>query len=104
MTDTNTTYTPRVAIVTGASRGIGQAIALRLAQDGIDVVVNDISAQKATLDEVATEIQGLGRKTLVVIGDVSLEDDVKKLIEDTVQAFGYLDIVRDVHLSPPNVI
>ena len=54
----------KVALVTGSSRGIGRGIALRLAQDGFDVVVNDIGANQKGIDSVVQEIQALGRKSL----------------------------------------
>ena len=87
------TYTPRVALVTGASQGIGRAIALRLARDGIDVAINDISAKKTQIEDVVSEIQGLGRKSIPLIADVSVEEEVKKMVADTVQSLGSLDIV-----------
>ncbi|CAL1713687.1 unnamed protein product [Somion occarium] len=86
-------YLPRVALVTGAARGIGHAIALRLAQDGIDVAVNDIAQQEELLNGVVSEVQSLGRKALPVIADVSDEDQVKGMIAKTVEALGSLDIM-----------
>lgn len=86
-------YSPRVAIVTGASQGIGRAIALRLARDGIDVAVNDLCEKKTQLDDVVTEIQGLGRKSLAVVADVSVEEQVMKMVSDTVASLGCVDIV-----------
>ena len=62
----------RVALVTGAARGIGRGIALRLAADGLDVALHDIGANGDQLDGVAEEIRGAGRRTATVIADVSV--------------------------------
>ena len=75
-----------VAIVTGAGSGIGRAIALRLAKDGMAVIVNDISAERAAT--VATEITHAGGRAVSVAGDVSSEADVAFLAEATRAAFG----------------
>ncbi|KAF7363910.1 hypothetical protein MSAN_01049100 [Mycena sanguinolenta] len=83
----------RVAIVTGASRGIGKGIALRLAADGLDVVVADLADQKDPLDAVAEEIRGLGRKVLTVSCDVSKEDEVQALVDAAVSELGRLDVM-----------
>ena len=72
--------TGRVALVTGGSRGIGRACALRLAEAGADVVVNFVASQQAAMD-VAEEITGLGRKAFVVKADVSEQDDVQSLMD-----------------------
>lgn len=65
----------KVAIVTGASRGIGRACALKLAEDGFDIVVNYTSA-RAAAEEVAAQITAMGRKAVVMQGDVGEEADV----------------------------
>lgn len=83
----------RNIVVTGAARGIGKGIALRLAQDGHDVVVNDIAANSDQLDEVTKEIQGLGRRSAAIIGDVSDPGSVQNLVDDTVGALGSLDVM-----------
>lgn len=85
--------TTKVALVTGAARGIGRAIALRLAEDGFDVAVNDIPGT-SELDGLVHEIKGKGRRSLCVPADISLEADVEKMIQEVVQDLGSLDVVR----------
>lgn len=84
----------RVAVVTGAAQGIGEAIALRLADDGIDVVVNDLPSKGDQLDGVVKAIQAKGRRAVAVSGDATVEADVIALVEKAVKEFGGLDIVR----------
>ncbi len=84
--------TTKVALVTGAARGIGRAIALRLAEDGLDVAVNDLP-NTPELDDVVREIGNKGRRSLAVPADVSLEEDVEKIIQQVVQKLGSLDVV-----------
>ncbi|KAI0002514.1 NAD(P)-binding protein [Russula compacta] len=81
-----------VAIVTGAARGIGRAIALRLADDGHDVAVNDLP-DTPELDEVIKEIEGKGRRALATPGDVSDESVVIDMIQRTVNTLGSLDVM-----------
>ena len=82
----------RVALVTGASRGFGRAIALAFAQEGADVVVN-YHAQAAGAAEVAEAVEKAGRRTLVVRGDVGSDDDVRELLAATLSRFGRLDVL-----------
>jgi meso-butanediol dehydrogenase/(S,S)-butanediol dehydrogenase/diacetyl reductase len=81
----------RVAIVTGAGRGIGRAIALRLAKDGLIVAVNDVNADN--LNKVAKEIEAMGCKTLAILADVSNRDEVYKMVDQVVEKFGRLDVM-----------
>ena len=81
----------KVAIVTGAGRGIGRAIALKLAEEGATVVVSDILAKEA--EAVAGEIKAAGGKSLAVMADVSLAADVARLVEETIKACGRVDIL-----------
>jgi 3-oxoacyl-[acyl-carrier protein] reductase len=75
------------ALVTGASRGIGRAIALRLAAEGANVLVN-YNARRDAADEVAAEIQSAGSQALVVQADVARAADVDRLVQSALQAFG----------------
>jgi 3-oxoacyl-[acyl-carrier protein] reductase len=81
-----------VALVTGAARNIGRAIALALAGAGADVAIIARSDQAAA-DAVAREIEVLGRRASVVLGDVSREDDAARLVEQTIETLGRLDIL-----------
>jgi 3-oxoacyl-[acyl-carrier protein] reductase len=83
----------RVAIVTGSARGIGRAIALKLAEVGANIVVNDITAAADSLEGVASEIKALNRQALVVTGDVSSSEDVARLVEKAAGTFGRIDIL-----------
>jgi enoyl-[acyl-carrier protein] reductase III len=84
--------TGKVALVTGASRGIGRACAVRLAEAGADVVVNFVTSQSAA-HEVANQIGGLGRRSAVVKADVGESDDVAAMMEFIDERFGKLDIL-----------
>ncbi|WP_341485561.1 SDR family oxidoreductase [Thioclava sp. GXIMD4215] len=83
--------TSRSILVTGAARGIGRAIALRLAEDGHDVVINDIPANRAAAEAVAAEIRSLGRRSGTAIADVSDPEEVRAMVAETVAALGRLD-------------
>lgn len=82
----------KIALVTGASRGIGAATAVRLAQQGCDVAVNYLSRADSAR-AVAQQIESLGRRAIVVQADVSDYDQVHKMIETTVRELGGLHIL-----------
>lgn len=81
----------KVAVVTGAARGIGQAIAKKLAQEGADVVICDLQAE--WLAETAGIVEGLGRKALPLAVDVGESDAVNACIAEVVKVFGKVDIM-----------
>jgi 3-oxoacyl-[acyl-carrier protein] reductase len=82
----------RRAVVTGASRGIGRAIAIGLAREGADVAVNYMASEARAL-EVVREIEKLGRKALPVRADVSDYPDTFRMAQDVLAAFGHVDIL-----------
>ncbi|AHY45871.1 23BDH: acetoin reductase [Rubrobacter radiotolerans] len=85
--------TGKVALVTGAARGIGRAIALRLAADGHDVAVNDLDSMKGELDAVADEVRSSGVRSASVTADVSDPDSVNGMVESVAGELGSLDIM-----------
>lgn len=80
----------KTAIVTGSSRGIGRAIALAMAKEGAQVVVN---GRNKDVEAVAEEIHSSGGKALTIMADVTKELDAQRLADDTLQAFGSIDIL-----------
>src|SRR3972149_2216445 len=98
----------QVAVVTGASRGIGRAIAVDLARAGADVVVRARSSESApsklpgTIEQTAREVEAEGRRALAVATDVTDEAQVQALAERTLAAFGRIDIlVNNAGISYP---
>ncbi len=85
----------RIAFVTGGAQGIGEAIAIRLAEDGLDVAVLDIKGKEEQLQAVAKKVEQLGRRSCCVLGDVTVEQDVKNAVNHVVQILGGLDVVRN---------
>lgn len=82
----------KVAVVTGASKGIGAAIASHLAQEGAAVVVN-YSSSKEGADRVVSEIVGSGGKAVAVQASVAKSADIQRLFAETKKAFGHVDIL-----------
>ncbi|MDP4084787.1 MAG: enoyl-[acyl-carrier-protein] reductase FabL [Bacillota bacterium] len=83
--------TQKVALITGSSRGIGKAAALRLAQEGYDIVINYARSKGAAL-ETAEEIEKLGRKVLVVKANVGDVQKIKEMFKQINEYFGRLDV------------
>ena len=81
----------RVVLVTGASRGIGRAIAIGFAKAGFDVVLNDIDRQEDMLRSAAREIEALGRRAVTVFADVSRKDEVTAMVTTGIEVMGKID-------------
>lgn len=82
----------KTAIVTGASRGIGRSIAVRLAADGFGVIVN-FAGNAARAEETVGEIIGAGGRAIAIQGDVANPDDVNQLFDKALKAYGQIDVV-----------
>ena len=80
----------KVAIVTGASRGIGRAVAINLAQSGADVVVN-YSGSEGAAQETVEAVQALGRKAIKIKANVANADEVASMVEEAHKEFGHID-------------
>lgn len=84
--------TGRTALVTGASRGIGRAIAIAMAEEGADVAVNYVSSDSLA-KEVVEEIRSMGRQAMLAQADVADYADVLRMSQDVLNEFGHLDIL-----------
>ena len=82
----------RTGLVTGAARGMGRAIALRLAKDGLNVAVNDLEANSSQLEKTQKEIEQIGRKSIAITGDVSVSKSVEQMMQNAAQKLGSLDV------------
>ncbi len=87
-------------LVTGASSGIGQAIAIRLAQEGCNVAINyrkSVEEARETEEQVmqnaCRKVEGCGVRSLLIQGDVSQEEDILNMVNKTIEMFGHLDIL-----------
>lgn len=81
-----------VALITGASRGIGREMAITFAREGYDVVINYNGNEEKAL-AVKAEVETLGQQALVIQADVALEADVKQMFKQTIDTFGRIDVV-----------
>lgn len=94
----------KVALVTGASRGIGKEIALELARQGANVAVN-FAGSETKANEVVDEIKTLGRDAFVVKCDVSNSKEVTEMVKGTIERFGHLDIlVNNAGITRDNLL
>ncbi|KAG1789039.1 uncharacterized protein HD556DRAFT_1447311 [Suillus plorans] len=82
-----------IALITGSAQGIGRGIALRLARDGFNVALNDLPNKDAELEAVATEIESLGRQACIVPADVTVDKQVKEMVDEAVTKLGGLDVM-----------
>lgn len=99
----------KVALITGSSRGIGRASAIRMAQEGADVVVNYVSNHQAA-QEVVDRIIGMGRRAIAIQADVARPEEIENMVKQAVESMGKLHILvsnaqrhkgRLVHKLPP---
>jgi NAD(P)-dependent dehydrogenase (short-subunit alcohol dehydrogenase family) len=84
-------FAGKVALITGASRGFGRALAMEFAREGADVAVS--ARRLELLETLARDIEGLGRRALALKCDVTREDEVRQALAATVSRFGTLDVV-----------
>jgi NAD(P)-dependent dehydrogenase (short-subunit alcohol dehydrogenase family) len=93
----------KVALVTGARQGLGKAIALGLAKNGADILIADRVVEDGKLDEVAKEIQALGRRAATSGGDISVEADVEAMVKKGIADLGKIDIlVNNAGVTAPD--
>ncbi len=86
------TLSGKIALVTGGGRGIGRAIALRLAQEGADVAINYFR-NRAPAEETAKEVKALGQRSSLVRANVGDDDELRAMVESVAEEFGGLDIL-----------
>lgn len=93
----------KTALVTGCGRGIGKAVALTLAENGADIILNDVDQE--SIEALAGEIEGMGRTTLAHCGSISDKGDVEALFNQISDTFGRLDIlVNNAGITRDNML
>ena len=94
----------KTAVITGASRGVGRAVALAYAREGADIIVN-YASNEAAAQEVVRQIENLGRKAVMVKGDVAKKDEAFAVVNAAREQFGHLDIlVNNAGFTRPNLL
>ena len=94
----------KIAVVTGASRGVGKAVALAFAREGADLIIN-YATNEAAADQVVREIETLGRKAVKVQGDVAKKEEASAVVQAARDHFGRLDIlVNNAGFSKPALL
>src|SRR5687767_13835945 len=98
MSESNNSLRGRTALITGGSRGIGKAIAMRLAKEGANIAIAAKTAEphpklEGTIYTAAKEIEALGVKVLPIQADIRDEEQIKAAVDETVKAFGGIDIL-----------
>jgi 3-oxoacyl-[acyl-carrier protein] reductase len=83
----------KAVLVTGARQGLGKSISLGMAEQGADLIICDRVTDDGGLDETAKEIEGLGRKTLKMGGDITIEEDVNAIVDKALEKFGKIDVL-----------
>ena len=85
-------FTGKVALVTGSGRGIGKAIALKLAENGATLIINDVG-DAAPAEQTVTEIKNMNRRAMAIMADVSSSSDVNQMVATAITTFGKIDIL-----------
>lgn len=93
MNEVNLSLKGRTALVTGAKRGIGKEIALVFAEAGADVAVCTRTSENHQIEDVADEIQRMGRNSLALLADISNRIDVENMVEKVIREFGFIDVL-----------
>ena len=97
--------TGQVALVTGSRRGLGKAIAMRLAEAGADIVINDILPGQEEAEATAAEIRAMGLRAVAICGDVSKPEDATTMIEQAWAEMGKIDIlVNNAGITRDNLL
>jgi NAD(P)-dependent dehydrogenase (short-subunit alcohol dehydrogenase family) len=83
----------KIVMVTGARQGLGKSISLGMAEQGADLVICDRVTDDGKLAETAKEIEAMGRKTLSLGGDITIEEDVNNVVNKALEKFGKIDVL-----------